>query len=94
MLDTNICSYALKGDTHVLKHLLSLNPSSAFVSVISEGELRLGVAKSQLPEKTLRRVLAFLRPLTLMPFESEDSEVYAHVRARLEKAGTPIGPLD
>jgi tRNA(fMet)-specific endonuclease VapC len=36
----------------------------------------------------------FLAPLELIDFTSEDAIVYAQVRAKLERAGTPIGPLD
>jgi tRNA(fMet)-specific endonuclease VapC len=36
----------------------------------------------------------FLSPLTGIDFTSEDAIAYAAVRSRLERAGTPIGPLD
>jgi tRNA(fMet)-specific endonuclease VapC len=64
------------------------------VSVITEAELRTGAARSSSPIKTLRLLENFLQPLTLADFTSGDAIVYAQVRARLEKAGTPIGPLD
>ena len=44
--------------------------------------------------KTLRLLENFLRPLSIFEFTSGDAAVYAQVRARLERAGTPIGPLD
>lgn len=34
------------------------------------------------------------RPLNIPEFSSGDAAAYAAVRARLERAGTPIGPLD
>jgi tRNA(fMet)-specific endonuclease VapC len=36
----------------------------------------------------------FLRPLTILDFVSADAATYAQIRARLERAGRPIGPLD
>lgn len=36
----------------------------------------------------------FLAPLELMPFDAAAMERYGQLRARLEKQGTPIGPLD
>jgi len=42
----------------------------------------------------LRLVESFLRPLGILDFVSQDAAAYAEVRARLERAGTPIGPLD
>ncbi|MGZ8781742.1 MAG: PIN domain-containing protein, partial [Thermoanaerobaculia bacterium] len=55
---------------------------------------RTGAAKSSSPIKTLRLVEGFLRPLTIADFTSDDAVAYARLRARLERAGTPIGPLD
>jgi tRNA(fMet)-specific endonuclease VapC len=36
----------------------------------------------------------FLGPLAILEFTSADAAAYAQVRARLERAGTPIGPFD
>ena len=62
--------------------------------MITEAELRTGAAKGSAPAKTLRLIENFLRPLTLVDFTSIDAIVYASIRAKLERAGTPIGPLD
>jgi tRNA(fMet)-specific endonuclease VapC len=35
-----------------------------------------------------------MRPLAVLELTSQDAIAYARVRARLERAGTPIGPLD
>ena len=94
LLDTDTCIYALKQNQQVLAQLLSNSREDVAVSVISEGELRTGAAKSSSPIKTLRFIENFLRPLTIIDFTSEDAVVYAQVRAKLERAGTPIGPLD
>ena len=57
-------------------------------------ELRTGAAKSASATKTLRLIENFLRPLAILEFTSCDAASYALVRAKLERAGTPIGPLD
>jgi tRNA(fMet)-specific endonuclease VapC len=94
LLDTDTCIYALKQNENVLRRLLSTAREDVLVSVITEGELRTGAAKSSSPVKTLHFIENFLRPLTLVDFTSEDAVTYANVRAKLERAGTPIGPLD
>jgi len=94
MLDTDTCIYALKQDRNVLDELLSRSREDIAVSVMTEAELRTGAAKSVSPVKTLRLVENFLRPLTVIEFTSQDAIAYAQVRAKLERAGTPIGPLD
>ena len=94
LLDTDTCIYALKQKENVLRQLLSTPREEVAISVITEAELRTGAAKSSAPAKTLRLIENFLRPLTLIDFTSDDAIVYASIRAKLERAGTPIGPLD
>jgi tRNA(fMet)-specific endonuclease VapC len=94
LLDTDICIYALKQDPVVLRNLLSHQRADVAISVLTEAELRTGAAKSHAAAKTLRLVESFLQPIDVLPFTSEDAAAYASVRAKLERAGTPIGPLD
>src|SRR5256885_11122160 len=94
LLDTDTCIYALKQNENVLQQLLSTPREDVLVSVITEAELRTGAAKSSSPVKTLHLIENFLRPLTLIDFTSEDAIAHVSVRAKLERAGTPIGPLD
>jgi len=94
LLDTDTCIYALKQRAAVLERMLSRSRADVAVSVITEAELRTGAAKSSSPVKTMRLVESFLRPLTLVEFTSSDAASHANVRAKLERAGTPIGPFD
>lgn len=94
LLDTDTCIYALKHNPAVLNHLLAQSREDVAVSVITEAELRTGAAKSTSAAKTLRLIENFLRPLAIVEFNSNDATSYAQVRSRLERAGTPIGPLD
>jgi tRNA(fMet)-specific endonuclease VapC len=94
LLDTNICIYALKQHPGVIRRLLAERRVDVGLSVITECELRTGAAKSASTARTSRLLENFLLPLTVVEFTSEDALAYADVRARLERAGTPIGPLD
>ena len=94
LLDTDICIYALKQHEVVLRNLLARSRSEVAISVITEAELRTGAAKSEAPAKTLRLVESFLQPIQIVEFTSGDAVAYAGVRAKLERAGKPIGPLD
>ena len=94
LLDTDTCIYALKQNGPVLQRLLAQKPEDIAVSVITEAELRTGAAKSTSAAKTLRLVENFLRPIAILEFTSNDAATYAQVRAKLERAGIPIGPLD
>lgn len=94
LLDTDTCVYALKQNSTVLERLLAQKPEDIAVSVITEAELRTGAAKSSAAAKTMRLVENFLGPIAILEFTSSDAATYAQVRAKLERAGTPIGPLD
>ncbi len=94
LLDTDTCIHALKHHAAVLNNLLAQSRADIALSVITEAELRTGAAKSASPVKTLRLVENFLRPLSILEFTSDDGAAYAQVRAKLERAGKPIGPLD
>ncbi|HEX7476857.1 MAG TPA: type II toxin-antitoxin system VapC family toxin [Polyangiales bacterium] len=94
LLDTDTCIYALKQDEAVLQNLLAHSPADVGVSVITEAELRTGAAKSASAAKTLRLLERFLQPIEIADFVSADAASYAAIRAKLERAGTPIGPLD
>ena len=61
---------------------------------MTEAELRTGAVKSTSPVKAIHLLENFLRPFTILDFTSHDAIAYAHIRARLERAGTPIGPHD
>ena len=94
LLDTDTCIHALKGNESVIARLLVAPREDIAVSVITEAELRTGAAKSSKPPRTLELVENFLRPMTVIEFASDDAIAYAAVRAKLERAGRPIGPLD
>jgi tRNA(fMet)-specific endonuclease VapC len=94
LLDTNTCIYAIKKYGDVIEAMSAVNPDVIAVSVVSEAELRTGAAKSTAPMRNLHTLEIFLAPLTIVDFTSQDTIAYAQVRAKLERAGTPIGALD
>ena len=51
-----------------------------------------GVEKSKATEKN--RVALLLANIDIVSFDSLAAQSYGKIRADLEKAGTPIGPLD
>jgi tRNA(fMet)-specific endonuclease VapC len=62
--------------------------------VITVAELRCGVAKSRDPERNGIALAHVLAPLEVVPFDAVATVSYGELRAELERAGTPIGPLD
>lgn len=54
----------------------------------------LGAEKSKAKKKNWEIVESFVSTFEIIPFEEESSRIYAKIRASLEEAGTPIGPMD
>lgn len=95
MLDTDSCIALIKRKPGtILRRLMSLSPGEAGISAITLAELRYGVAKSTQNEKNRLALDEFLLPLEVADFDELAAASYGSVRAALEKAGTPIGPLD
>lgn len=94
LLDTDTCIYALKQKHGVLDRMLAKPRDSIHLSVITESELRFGVAKSKSATRALQLLENFLRPLQVLDYGSSDAIAYARIREALESKGKPIGPLD
>lgn len=95
MLDTNTCIALIKRKpASVLRQLTRLAPGDAGLSAVTLAELRYGVEKSAAREKNSQALDEFLMPLEVADFDEPAAEIYGRVRAALERAGTPIGPLD
>lgn len=95
MLDTNICIYAIKHKPEqVFIRLQEHEPIDVCISSVTYAELVHGVEKSKAVEKNRVALALLLANIEIMNFDSLAAESYGKIRADLEKAGTPIGPLD
>ena len=95
MLDTNICIYAIKRKPEqVFIRLQEHNPIDICISSVTYAELIHGVEKSKAIEKNRVALALLLANIEIMNFDSMAAESYGKIRADLEKAGTPIGPLE
>jgi tRNA(fMet)-specific endonuclease VapC len=94
MLDTNICIYAIKHrPPEVLAALRQHEAAGLGVSSITVAELEFGAAKSG-SARNVAALQQFLEPLEIADFDRAAAREYGRLRAQLEAAGTPIGPLD
>lgn len=95
LLDTNVCVRHLNGRVpQVRVRLIALDEADIAVSIITKAELYYGSAKSQTPERSRQRQVAFLRRFALLPFDDAAVEHYANLRVGLERQGTPISHPD
>lgn len=96
ILDSNTISYYFRGDPCVVPRMQAVRPADLGVPAIVEYELRYGLMR--LPglaaEPRLKALEQLLRPMQILPFDSECAVHAARIRATLEAAGKPIGPHD
>jgi tRNA(fMet)-specific endonuclease VapC len=95
VLDTNTASYVIKGNfPRVRERLLKVPMAEVGISVVTEAELRFGVARRPEAIKLKMVVEEFLLRVEALAWNSEAARHYAHIRAALEKEGEPMGNLD
>ena len=95
LLDTNTCSYIIKGTfPRVRERLRQIPLPEIGISAVTEAELRFGVARLADPSRIEIAVEEFLRHVEILPWGSDEAHHYAHIRADLERRGAPMGNLD
>jgi len=91
VLDTNTISYYMRGDPQVVSRLQALRPADLGVPAIVEYELRYGLLR--LPPETgqtrLTALARLLRPMQMLPFDSECAAHAALIRVTLDLQGDP-----
>lgn len=94
MLDTNIVSNALRYPFGPAARRMTLpGQPPVCVSSIVAAELHFGARKVR-SERLTEQVSGILVTIDVLPFDASSAMAYAELRAQLEAAGTPIGPLD
>jgi tRNA(fMet)-specific endonuclease VapC len=95
LLDTNTASYVIKGNfPRVRERLLKVPMSEVGISVVTEAELRFGVARRPEAVSLKKVVEEFLLRVEILPWDSAVAHVYAELRAELEERGEPMGNMD
>ena len=95
MLDTDMCSYIMKGTSDVLlKHLQKVAPSDISISAITKSELLYGVEVSPRQQQNQAALDSFLQYVEVLDFPEQASAHYASIRADLKRRGRMIGAND
>jgi len=92
MLDTNAVSAIVRGQANALTE--SLNRRPFCISVITEAELRFGLARRAVNADLRRIVEDFLHSADIRPWTSAAAQRYGLLRAELEALGKPLAPMD
>ena len=96
MLDTNMVSYIAKGLSKAARaRMLNLGDDEvACLSVITEAEIRYGLAKRPDAAALRERMEWFLAAVKVLPWGSDEAKAYGALRAKLESCGRPLGNMD
>lgn len=95
LLDTDTCSYAIRGaSTNLDTRLASSEANSLAISVVARAELMFGLAKRGNPRALSRLVHGFLDRIAVLRWDAAAADRHADLRVRLERDGTPIGMFD
>lgn len=95
LLDTDTCSYAIRGDSAALDaRLAKQRPDALAISAVTRAEIMFGLEKRGNPRALVRVVRGFLDHLAVMPWDTAAADQFVRLRAALERSGTPIGVMD
>lgn len=95
MLDTDTCVDLIRGrGKTILRRLREHAIGDVAISAITLAELAHGVEKSATPAQNRIALREFTATLVVSPFGDEAAVAYGAIRARLEREGRIIGPMD
>jgi tRNA(fMet)-specific endonuclease VapC len=96
MLDTNMVSYIAKGHSKAARtRMLNLKEDEVVcLSVITEAEIRFGLAKRPEAVALRERMEWFLAAVKVLPWGREEAKAYGALRARLESSGKSLENMD
>jgi len=96
MLDTNTVSYMANGKSKAARaRVLTLGTDEAVcLSVVTEAEIRYGLAKRPEAVALKERMEWLLAAIRILPWGRDEAHVYGDLRANLEATGKVLGTMD
>ncbi len=94
LLDTNVVSYLLKGDTRVAAYAPLLQGHRLAISFVTVAELFEWAALRQWGEARIARLEQTLATYVIIPVDVELCRIWGRLRAQQQIAGRVIAPQD
>src|ERR1017187_6550021 len=95
LLDTNIASFVIKGNSPAVdRRLVRVPMAQLAISTVTEGELRSGAARLPHATRLHSMIEDFFLRVAVLPWDSDAAQQYGRLRATLEREGQPMGNLD
>ncbi|HKN21621.1 MAG TPA: type II toxin-antitoxin system VapC family toxin [Terracidiphilus sp.] len=93
MLDTDIASYIMNGQSPaLLQKLQTVPPSEVCISAITKSEITYGVEISPRQQRDRAALEFLLRHIEVLDYPAGAAADYGRIRAELKLRGTLIGP--
>jgi tRNA(fMet)-specific endonuclease VapC len=93
MLDTDIVSYALRGQGRAADAIAQHQSNDLCVSVITMAQLCYGADRRR-SSKVRDAIDEFARKIEIVPFNESCARYYGAIASDLERRGIPIGDFD
>ena len=94
LLDTDIVIYSLKGYAAVKRNLERNLHAALKISIITLMELYYGAYKSKSVASNLGKIKRIEEAVEILALGRESAEIFAMLKADLEKAGIPLDDFD
>ena len=95
ILDTNTVSRLVRGsDLTMRERFQEARPWQCRISVITEAEIRFGLALRGNPDRLASAVGRFLASIKILPWTSREAEVYADLLATMRSLGKSLATMD
>lgn len=95
LLDTCVMSDFVKGQPNVLTRLKYEQPDTLAISSVTAMEISYGLKANPARAKKIQPIMnVLLEMIHVLPYEQEDANAAATIRAYLKTYGMPIGPYD
>jgi tRNA(fMet)-specific endonuclease VapC len=98
LLDTSMFSYIAKGNSPAARRewlrLSQDREAAVCISVITEAEVRYGLAKHLPSRERTNAIKGMLTQLQILPWGSAEAAAYAQTRTQLESKGVTLSVMD
>jgi len=93
LLDTDTVSLIVRKHPPIIAQLIKHEDDEICISAITYAELYYGLEKKG-SDRLFNEVISIMGKITIVDFDSSQSEIYGKIRVQLEKLGTPLGDMD
>lgn len=94
LIDTDICSYAIRRHPVVVQKMQELAQDGWAISAVTAFELHYGIARASQGDRIRTDAAEFLSLVRILPFAADAAEAAAGIDADLKRRGLAIGDKD